>query len=113
LEIRNCDALVYWPEDVFQRLVSLKHFCVFGCSNLVGRAAVKGEPTPTMTRVLPHLNSFHVICCEKLTELFVLPQSITDIKIMFCESFKLAWDEDAESKSVHVEQLDTSFVAGR
>jgi hypothetical protein len=49
-----------------------------------------------------------VLKCDSLAELFVLPPSITEMRIEFCNSLKFTWAEEAESKSVHVQQLDTS-----
>jgi hypothetical protein len=111
LKIYDCDALIYWPEDVFQSLVSLKNLKVRNCNNLVGPAPAKGEPAPT-TPVLPHLNSLHVLNCKRLAVLFVLPPSITEMSIECCESLKFTWEEDAESKGVHAQQLDTSTPLG-
>jgi hypothetical protein len=109
LEIDRCDALIYWPEDVFECLVSLKNLVVENCNNLVGPAQVKGEPAPTRTRVLPHLNSLRISNCDRLAELFVLPPSITEMRIANCKSLKFTWAEEAaESKSAHVQQLGTS-----
>jgi Leucine-rich repeat (LRR) protein len=106
LEIYSCSGLIYWPEDVFQSLESLKHLEVWSCGNLVGPAPVKGRPAPT-TRVLPHLNSLRVLHCDSLAELFVIPPSITKMHIEYCRSLKFTWEE-VESKSVHVQHLDTS-----
>ncbi|CAL5008248.1 unnamed protein product [Urochloa decumbens] len=108
LRIYGCDALIYWPVDVFQSLVSLKRLVVKRCNNLVGPAQVNGEPAPTTTCVLPHLNNLLVTDCGKLAELFVLPPSITEMRIEGCKSLESAWKEDAESKSAHAQQLDTS-----
>jgi len=98
LDISRCDALIYWPEDVFQSLVSLKSLYVSECHNLVGPVQVKAEPAPTTSRVLPHLNTLSVSHCQDLTELFVLPPSIASLKIWSCEKLKFTWD--TESKSV-------------
>ncbi|KAJ1267445.1 hypothetical protein BS78_07G056400 [Paspalum vaginatum] len=107
LKIYFCDALIYWPEDVFQSLVFLKHLKVLGCGNLVGPTKVKGEPAPpTMSQVLPHLDTLHVYDCEKLTELFVLPASIREMRIRNCGSLNFKREEDTDSKNVHVEQLN-------
>lgn len=97
--------LVYWPEDVFESLASLKDLTVTSCDNLVGPAQVKVEPAPTTSQVLPHLDFLLVSFCGKLTELFVLSPSITAIHIGFCENLKFTW---GESKSVNVGQVDTS-----
>ncbi|CAL5010379.1 unnamed protein product [Urochloa decumbens] len=109
LQICDCDALVHWPEDVFKSLISLKQLEVSGCKNLVGPAQIiKGEPAPTARQFLPHLNSLYVMNCERLTEFFVLPPSITDMRIIGCKSLKFPWEEDAVSKSVYVQQVQTS-----
>jgi Leucine-rich repeat (LRR) protein len=106
LYIYGCDALIYWPEDVFQSLVSLKHLDIFMCQNLVGPTQVIRKP---MHQILPHLTSLNVSYCERLAELFHLPPSITEIDILLCKSLKFVWEEDTESKSVHMEQQrDTS-----
>jgi hypothetical protein len=59
------------------------------CNNLVGPAQVKGEPAPTTTPVLPRLNSLHVLKCDTLAELFVLPPSLTEVRIELCNSLKV------------------------
>jgi hypothetical protein len=112
LHIHVCDGLIYWPEDVFQCLVSLKHLQVNCCNNLVGPAQVNGEPAPTTTHVLPHLNSLDVSFCARLAELFVLPPSITQMEIQHCKSLNFTWEEEAESKGVRVQQLGTSTPLG-
>ena len=108
LDILSCDTLIYWPEDVFRSLASLKHLYVRWCRNLVGPALVNGEPAPTRARVLPRLNSLNILSCDRLEVLFDLPPSITEIRIYHCDSLKFTWEGDAESKSVHVEQLGAS-----
>ncbi|XP_021320902.1 putative disease resistance protein RGA1 isoform X3 [Sorghum bicolor] len=107
LDITGCDALIYWPEVVFQSLVSLKRLYVSKCHNLVGPTQVKCEPAPTTSQVLPRLNALSVKDCQNLTELFVLPPSITSLQIWSCEKLEFTW-EDTKSKSVRVEQLGTS-----
>ncbi|RLN03777.1 hypothetical protein C2845_PM13G04110 [Panicum miliaceum] len=110
LDILSCDALIYWPEDVFGSLASWKHLYVRWCHNLVGPALVNGEPAPTRGRVLQRLNSLNVLSCDRLEALFDLPPSITEIHIAHCDSLKFTWEEDAESNSVHVEQLGASTL---
>lgn len=93
-------------KGAFQSLVSLKVLCFSQCDNLVGPTQEKGEPAPT-SQVLPHLNTLFVRLCRNLTELFVLPPSITSLTIMSCEKLNFTW-EDIGWKSVQVKQLDTS-----
>ncbi|EEC66526.1 hypothetical protein OsI_32654 [Oryza sativa Indica Group] len=110
LEIKSSDVLIYWPEEEFLCLVSLKMLAIFGCVNLIGRTTlVKGEPTRCATdQFLPCLTSLSICCCDNLRELFVLPPSVTLIHVSGCRNFEFIWGKgDIESENVHVEQHDT------
>ncbi|XP_062200269.1 putative disease resistance protein RGA4 [Phragmites australis] len=104
LKIISCDALIYWPEEEFLSLVSLKELVINLCSKLIGRAQVNGVPTQASDQLLPQLKKLEINCCNSLTELFILPPSITHIEIDGCDSFRFIWGkEDTESMSVEVE----------
>uniref|UniRef100_A0A0E0EVI7 Uncharacterized protein n=1 Tax=Oryza meridionalis TaxID=40149 RepID=A0A0E0EVI7_9ORYZ len=110
LEIKSSDVLIYWPEEEFLCLVSLKMLAIFGCVNLIGRTTlVKGEPTRCATdQFLPCLTSLSICCCDNLRELFVLPPSVTHIHFSGCRNFEFIWGKgDIESENVHVEHHDT------
>ncbi|BAF26011.1 Os10g0130600 [Oryza sativa Japonica Group] len=110
LEIKSSDVLIYWPEEEFLCLVSLKMLAIFGCVNLIGRTTlVKGEPTRCATdQFLPCLTSLSICCCDNLRELFVLPPSVTHIHVSGCRNFEFIWGKgDIESENVHVEHHDT------
>ena len=110
LEINSSDVLIYWPEEEFLCLVSLKMLTIFGCDNLIGRPTrVTGEPTHCATdQFLPCLTSLSICCCDNLRELFVLPLSVTHIHVSGCRNFEFIWGKaDIESESVHVEHHDT------
>jgi hypothetical protein len=56
LTILNCVALVYWPEKVFQALVSLRTLRFFCCSKLTGHTQEASEQSaPEQSGLLPRL----------------------------------------------------------
>ncbi|KAF8747278.1 hypothetical protein HU200_013268 [Digitaria exilis] len=79
LEINDCDALTYWPEDVFQSLISLKHLYFYGCKNLVGTTQVKGQMD-----ALERLSIGDCNALQSLDSLGHLP-SLTDLHIQRCK----------------------------
>ncbi|KAL6847156.1 hypothetical protein ACP4OV_023009 [Aristida adscensionis] len=108
LTIESCNVLVYWPEEEFRSLVSLKILSVNYCDKLIGPAQVNGEQTQTRDQLLPHLNSLRVRSCKTLVELFTLPPSVTSISVSGCPRFEFIWRvENIETATTHVEQSDT------
>uniref|UniRef100_K3ZH07 Uncharacterized protein n=1 Tax=Setaria italica TaxID=4555 RepID=K3ZH07_SETIT len=100
LAIKNCDVLIYWPEEVFQSLVSLKELWIESCNKLIGPTQAKGgEPTQTTDQLLPHLNRICIRSCESMAQLFILPPSIRIIDIMDCPKLEFIWGKE--------EHLDT------
>ncbi|RCV39596.1 hypothetical protein SETIT_8G236600v2 [Setaria italica] len=100
LTIAKCDVLIYWPEEVFQSLVSLKYLFIFSCNKLIGPTQAKGDkPTQTTDQVLPHLNMIRIHNCESMAQLFILPPSIRIIHIFECPKLEFIWGKE--------EHLDT------
>ncbi|OEL14478.1 hypothetical protein BAE44_0024503, partial [Dichanthelium oligosanthes] len=67
LKIVACDALVYWPENVFQALVSLRKLEIIKCSKLTGHIQASDEqsaPAPERGGLLPHLDCNNVRSIE-------------------------------------------------
>ncbi|OEL13381.1 hypothetical protein BAE44_0025600, partial [Dichanthelium oligosanthes] len=59
LTISECDALVYWPENVFQALVSLRKLSIEQCSKLTGHIQAsdgQSAPAPERGGLLPSLD---------------------------------------------------------
>ncbi|CAN6162258.1 unnamed protein product [Urochloa humidicola] len=123
LEIHNCSSVIYWPEEEFLSLVSLTKLHIVCCSNLFGRAQVNGVATPARVRLLPKLKKLEIDDCARLTELFVLPPSVTEIHIDGCSSFQFIWGKyGTELMGVQVEHgndptlvspcLETLFIRG-
>ncbi|CAM0958833.1 unnamed protein product [Alopecurus aequalis] len=67
--IDRCDALVHWPEKVFQSLVSLRRLGISSCKNLTGYAETSLEPsTSERSQHLPGLESVRLYGCERQQE---------------------------------------------
>ncbi|KAG2640329.1 hypothetical protein PVAP13_2KG086300 [Panicum virgatum] len=114
LTIWNCDALVYWPENVFQVLVSLRKLWIFRCSKLTGRTQASGEQSaPGRDGLLPHLEVLTIDDCKSFVEVPNLPASLKKLHIERCndnlESIVFGLQEDTRlAKGEGVVQLDTS-----
>uniref|UniRef100_A0A0E0CJK1 R13L1/DRL21-like LRR repeat region domain-containing protein n=1 Tax=Oryza meridionalis TaxID=40149 RepID=A0A0E0CJK1_9ORYZ len=106
LKINCCDSLIHWPEEELLSLISLKELIIAGCSNIIGRAQVNGTATQSRDQLLPQLTKLEIRHCKSLTELFVLPRSITYICIRGCPNFQCLWGRgtgDTELINLQVE----------
>ncbi|XP_025802493.1 putative disease resistance protein RGA4 isoform X2 [Panicum hallii] len=85
LAILNCDALVYWPVNVFQVLVSLRRLWILRCSKLTGHTqASDGQSAPEQGGLLPRLESLQIGYCTSLVEVPNLPASLKELVIGIC-----------------------------
>ncbi|XBJ07063.1 hypothetical protein VPH35_012639 [Triticum aestivum] len=103
LTIESCDMLIYWPEEEFRCLVSLNSLSINSCSKLVGHTQGKGCRTRTQVRdqLLPNLKELAIYHCGSLTELFVLPPSLTSIDMLDCNSLEsILGQDDTELESI-------------
>ncbi|KAM0878217.1 hypothetical protein ACQ4PT_035019 [Festuca glaucescens] len=94
LRIDTCDMLIYWPEEEFRSLVSLKSFFIYNCSKIIGPSKVKGCRTRRRDELLPNLKELFIGSCISLTKLFVLPPSLTSITIKNCNSLEFILGQD-------------------
>uniref|UniRef100_A0ACD5TYJ4 Uncharacterized protein n=1 Tax=Avena sativa TaxID=4498 RepID=A0ACD5TYJ4_AVESA len=92
--IESCDILIYWPEEEFRCLVTSKRFRIENCSKLIGPTKVKVYCTRGSDQLLPNLKKLQIVGCESLTELFVLPPSLTSIFIWKCGSLEFIPGQD-------------------
>ncbi|PVH63542.1 hypothetical protein PAHAL_2G050900 [Panicum hallii] len=85
LRIWDCDALVYWPENVFQVLVSLRRLSIWSCSKLtVHTQASDGQSAPERGGLLPRLESLWINGCTSLVLVPNLPASLKTLHIASC-----------------------------
>lgn len=94
LEILGCSSVIYWPEEEFLSLMSLTKLVINSCSELTGRAPVNVVATRAREQLLPQLKNLEIQNCKSLTELFILPPSITYVDIFMCNSFEFIWGRD-------------------
>ncbi|CAD6252465.1 unnamed protein product [Miscanthus lutarioriparius] len=85
LRIDSCDELVYWPEKVFQSLISLRRLWISHCDNLIGYAAANApdQETSGRSRLLPHLEYLEISWCGSLVEVFNSP-ALKRMEVGFC-----------------------------
>uniref|UniRef100_A0A8I6XVH1 Uncharacterized protein n=1 Tax=Hordeum vulgare subsp. vulgare TaxID=112509 RepID=A0A8I6XVH1_HORVV len=92
LRIKDCAALVHWPEKEFQSLVSLRTLVILDCKQLVGYAqAPAAEPSTVSepsSQLLPCLESLEIWDCESMVDVFKLPASLRNMTIIDCSKLK-------------------------
>nr|UBY07570.1 NBS-LRR disease resistance protein [Dasypyrum villosum] len=89
LEIGTCDVFVYWPERVFQSLVSLRRLTIEKCENLTGYAQAPLEPSASgRSRHLPGLESLSLNGCRSLVEMLNVPASLKSMQICGCDKLE-------------------------
>ncbi|KAE8796250.1 putative disease resistance protein RGA4 [Hordeum vulgare] len=125
LYIRDCAALVHWPEKEFQSLVSLRTLQIRYCKQLVGCGdAPAAEPSTVSepsSQPLPHLKSLEIWGCESMVEIFKLPASLRNMRIEDCSKLKSIFSRSLQSgesassilegSPVHSEVTSPSAVA--
>nr|AMT84569.1 powder mildew resistance-like protein [Triticum monococcum] len=85
LEINSCDVLIYWPETVFDRLVSLRRLVIKNCKNLIGYTQAPLEPLASeRSQHLRGLEFLRLQFCASLVEMFNVPTSLKSISIWDC-----------------------------
>uniref|UniRef100_A0ACD5W3W9 Uncharacterized protein n=1 Tax=Avena sativa TaxID=4498 RepID=A0ACD5W3W9_AVESA len=89
LAIGSCDVLVYWPEVVFNCLVSLKTLNITWCNNLTGYTQGHVQPSASeRSQHLPALESLRLEKCASLVEMFNVPASLKRMSIKWCSKLK-------------------------
>ena len=103
LKIAECDALVYWPEKLFQGLVSLRTLEIRKCNKLTGLTEDEAshEQSALVQRsgtLLPRLESLVIRGCESLVQVPNLSTSLKTLLVWECESLKsIAFGEQQDT----------------
>ncbi|TVU04415.1 hypothetical protein EJB05_50019, partial [Eragrostis curvula] len=84
LYILECNALVHWPENVFQLLVSLRKLSIDECNKLTGCTQASEQSTPEQSVLPPRLESLELRWCASLVEVPALPASLRELDIFAC-----------------------------
>ncbi|OEL20236.1 Disease resistance protein RGA2 [Dichanthelium oligosanthes] len=67
LSIQNCNVLIYWPEQVFQSLVSLKKLWIGSCNKLIGPTQISScDNLVTLPNLPPSLRELRIQSCQEL-----------------------------------------------
>ncbi|XP_066377069.1 putative disease resistance protein RGA3 [Miscanthus floridulus] len=114
LDIAECDALVYWPEKLFQGLVSLRTLEIRECNKLTGLTEDEAshEQSALVQRsgtLLPRLESLEIRGCESLVQVPNLSTSLKTLVIVECESLKsIAFGEQQDTTGL---ETSSSLIA--
>ena len=94
----------YWPENVFQVLVSLRMLSICRCSKLTGRTQASGKQSAQARGGLrPRLELLWIYNCASLVEVPNLPASVKELSIEECDNIK---------STIFSLQEDTRLVSG-
>ena len=114
LDIYECDALVYWPEKLFQGLVSLRTLEIRECNKLTGLTEDEAshEQSALVQRsgtLLPRLESLVIRGCESLVQVPNLSTSLKTLLVEACKSLKsIAFGEQQDTTGL---ETSSSLIA--
>nr|AAO37936.1 putative resistance complex protein [Oryza sativa Japonica Group]ABF99904.1 powdery mildew resistance protein PM3b, putative, expressed [Oryza sativa Japonica Group] len=117
LTIWCVDVLDYWPEKVFQGLVSLRKLQIRECRNLTGHTQAYEQSTPVRSELLPCLESLEISYCISFVEMPNLSASLKLLEIMNCFGLKsIIFSQQHDRRLVSAESVTrpdrSSLIAG-
>ncbi|KAJ1689669.1 hypothetical protein LUZ63_013824 [Rhynchospora breviuscula] len=97
LGIRNCDNLVFWPEQELRSLECLKQLLIGSCRNLTGALIVQQQVSSlgdssslTLPQSLPHLKLLNIYNCPELVQIpIVCSKSLEALIIGECPKLNI------------------------
>uniref|UniRef100_A0A6I9S7J6 Disease resistance protein RGA2-like n=2 Tax=Elaeis guineensis var. tenera TaxID=51953 RepID=A0A6I9S7J6_ELAGV len=88
LGINDCDDLVYWPEEEFRGLNSVKTLTIRYCNKLVGPSRLPLSSSSSGDGEFPpNLEYLNIIRCDGLVELPKLPATLRSLSVQYCPKF--------------------------
>ncbi|XP_066374561.1 putative disease resistance protein RGA4 [Miscanthus floridulus] len=114
LDIYECDALVYWPEKLFQGLVSLRTLKISKCNKLTGLTEDEASHEQSALvqwsgTLVPRLESLVIRGCESLVQVPNLSTSLKKLLIWECKSLKsIAFGEQQDTTGL---ETSSSLIA--
>ncbi|XP_078158524.1 disease resistance protein RGA2-like [Carex rostrata] len=84
LYIKDCNNLIYWPEEEFRSLNCLRDIHVIGCPNFLGSQLQSPVGRSTIEVLLPMLKYLNIRSCPNLVEIPKCSTSIQELYIYEC-----------------------------
>uniref|UniRef100_A0ACD6AGN9 Uncharacterized protein n=1 Tax=Avena sativa TaxID=4498 RepID=A0ACD6AGN9_AVESA len=89
LRIDRCDVLIHWPEVVFDSLIFLKRLEITRCNHLTGYAQGPVQPSAyERSQHLPALEYLLLKECASLVEMFNVPATLKEMRILLCSKLE-------------------------
>ncbi|RCV39692.1 hypothetical protein SETIT_8G243800v2 [Setaria italica] len=106
LVIYRSNDLIYWPENEFQNLVSLRRLEIWHCKSLVGYAPDQA----TLELPLPCLESLRIIACHSLVEVFNPTPALKKMDVGSCENLKTISFKQQDKTSLNAGRPSTDVI---
>ncbi|RCV39672.1 hypothetical protein SETIT_8G242600v2 [Setaria italica] len=108
LVIRRANDLIYWPENEFQNLVSLRRLYIGDCESLVGYAP--DQATLERSQLLPCLESLSISFCDSLVEVFNPTPALKEMDVEYCKNLKTISFKQQDKTSLNAGHPSTDVI---
>ncbi|KAK8448268.1 hypothetical protein SEVIR_8G253400v4 [Setaria viridis] len=108
LVISWSNDLIYWPENEFQNLVSLRRLKIGHCESLVGYAP--DQATLERSQLLPCLESLRISFCDSLVEVFNPTPALKKMDVEYCKNLKTISFKQQDKTSLNAGRPSTDVI---
>uniref|UniRef100_K3ZMH5 Uncharacterized protein n=1 Tax=Setaria italica TaxID=4555 RepID=K3ZMH5_SETIT len=108
LDISWSNDLIYWPENEFQHLVSLRRLKIELCDSLVGYAP--DQATLERSQLLPCLESLRISGCHSLVEIFNPTPALKKMDVGYCKNLKTISFKQQDKTSLNAGRPSTDVI---